>query len=244
MKQVIAIFNREFRSYFASPLALIFICIFLMLTGFFTFKLGMFYEQGQADLRPFFVWHPWLYLFIIPAISMRLWAEEKKTGTIELLLTLPLSLFEAMAGKFLAAWLFIGLALSLTFPIVLTVCYLGNPDLGVIFAAYLGSFLMAGSFLSIGMAVSATTNNQVIAFVVSTVICLLFILFGFEPVVNTLLGFFPAKFVELITNLSFPFHFEAIQRGVLDLRDLVYFLSLMLTALYIGVVALDRGKAE
>ena len=159
-----AIFKREFRSYFATPLALVFLTIFLMLSGFFTFKLGGFYEQGQADLRSFFVWHPWLYLFIVPAISMRLWAEERKTGTVELLFTLPVSLFEAMAGKFLAAWAFIGTSLLLTFPMILTVSFLGDPDLGVIFASYVGSFLMAGTYLAIGMCISAATNNQVISF--------------------------------------------------------------------------------
>ena len=239
-----AIFKREFRSYFATPLALVFLTILLMLSGFFTFKLGGFYEQGQADLRSFFVWHPWLYLFIVPAISMRLWAEERKTGTVELLFTLPVSLFEAMAGKFLAAWAFIGTSLLLTFPMILTVSFLGDPDLGVIFASYVGSFLMAGTYLAIGMCISAATNNQVISFVISTAICLVLILLGFEPVVSTLMDFLPEGFVTQLTNLSFPYHFEAIQRGVIDFRDLVYFVSVMLFALIAGTIVLERGKAD
>jgi ABC-2 type transport system permease protein len=236
--------KREFRSYFASPLAIVFLVIFLILNGFFTFKLGGFYELGQADLRAFFMWHPWLYLFIIPAISMRLWAEEKKTGTIELLFTLPVSLFEAMSGKFVAAWFFVGLALLLTFPIVITVNYLGNPDMGVIIAGYIGSFLMAGAFLAIGICVSASTNNQVISFVITTVLCLFLILLGFEPVVALFLKFLPSGLVDQIVNLSFPYHFEMIQRGVLDLSDVIYFISIMLFGLLSGTIILERGKAN
>ena len=239
-----SIFKREFASCFSTPLALVFLAIFLMLSGFFTFKLGGFYDAGQADLRSFFVWHPWLYLFIVPAVSMRLWAEEKKTGTIELLFTLPVSLFEAMAGKFFAAWAFIGISLLLTFPMVMTVGYLGDPDLGVILASYFGSFLMAGTYLAIGICLSAATNNQVIAFVISTTICLVFILLGFEPVVAMLLGLFPETFVNQLTNLSFPYHFEAIQRGVIDFRDIVYFVSVMLFGLLAGTIILDRSKAN
>ncbi len=244
MKAIIPIFKREFSSYFATPIALIFLCVFLMLTGFFTFKVGGFYEQGQADLKAFFIWHPWLYLFIVPAVSMRLWAEEKRSGTDELLLTLPVSLWEAMLGKFLAAWAFIGLALLLTGPMILTVSYLGDPDMGVIIAGYLGSFLMAGAFLAIGICVSAATTNQVVSFVISTAICLMLILLGFDPVVDTLLKIFPEGFVSQLTNLSFPAHFEAIQRGVVELRDLFYFLSLIFIALMSGVVILDRERAE
>ncbi len=239
-----AIVKREFRSYFSTPVAMIFIIVFLLLNGFFTFKLGRFYEQGQADLKSFFLWHPWLYLFIVPAISMRLWAEEKKSGTIELLFTLPVSLFEAVAGKFVAAWLFLGLALALTFPMVFTVEYLGDPDLGVIFASYLGSFFMAGSYLAIGCAVSATTNNQIISFVISTAICLFLILLGFEPVIEMLLGIFPHSFVDQLANLSFPHHFEGIQRGVVDLRDLIYFGTVMVYSLLTCTIVLDRGKAN
>ncbi len=244
MHPTLTVFKREFRSYFATPIALIFLTVFLVLTGFFTFKLGRFYESGQADLRSFFLWHPWLYLFIVPAVSMRLWSEEKKSGTIELLLTLPVTLFQATAGKFLAAWAFLGLSLLLTFPMVLTTMYLGSPDLGVIFVGYLGSFLMAGSYLAIGCAVSAATNSQVISFVISTTICLVLILLGFEPVIEALQALMPEGVVDQLTNLSFPFHFEAIQRGVVDLRDLVYYLLVMLLSLFASAVILERSKAD
>lgn len=244
MNPIISVFKREFRSYFSTPIALIFLTVFLVLNGFFTFKLGRFFESGQADLRAFFLWHPWLYLFIVPAVSMRLWAEEKKSGTIELLMTLPVSLFEATVGKFLAAWAFLALALLLTFPIIITVCYLGQPDLGVIFVGYVGSLFMAGTYLAIGCAVSAATNSQVISFVITTTICLVLILMGFEPVIDALNGIFPLKFVDQLTNLSFPYHFEAIQRGVIDFRDIVYFFSLMLLSLMAGAVILDHSKAE
>lgn len=243
-KLFIAIFKRELKSYFATPIALIFLTVFLILNGFFTFKLGNFFEQGQADLRPFFIWHPWLYLFIVPAVSMRLWSEERRSGTIELLLTLPISLFEAMLGKFAAAWAFLGIALILTFPIVLTVNYLGSPDNGVVFAGYVGSFLMAGAFLSIGTAISATTSNQVISFVISTAVCLVLILLGFDPVIKMLYGFFPEGLAAQIVNLSFPYHFEAIQRGVVDLADMVYFLSVTLFSLSSGVIIIERMKAD
>ena len=239
-----AIFKREFASYFSTPIALIFLCVFLMLTGFFSFKLGRLYEQGEADLRAFFIWHPWLYLFIVPAVSMRLWAEERKSGTIELLLTLPVSLRSAVLGKFLAAWAFIGLALVLTFPIVLAVAYLGDPDYGVVLTGYIGSFLMAGTFLAIGSAISAATNNQVISFVITTTICLILILLGHDPVVETLQSLLPVAAVDQLTNLSFPYHFEAIYRGVVDLRDLLFFFLLMGLGLTSTGIILDRFKAD
>lgn len=244
MKQVGTVWRRELHSYLATPIAVVFVVVFLILNGFFTFKMGRFFDSGQADLRPFFVWHPWLYLFIVPAISMRLWAEERKSGTIEMLLTLPVSLGEAMLGKFLAAWTFVAVALLLTFPIVLTVSYLGDPDLGVVLVGYLGSLLMAGTFLAIGCMISAATANQVISFVVTTVICLFLILIGFEPVIDSLLRIFPAGVVDQVKNLSFPFHFEALQRGVVDLRDVIYFLSLMLFSMVAGAMILERKKAD
>ena len=239
-----SIIKRELKSYFATPIALIFLVVFLILSGFFTFKLGRFYEQEQADLRAFFAWHPWLYLLIVPAISMRLWAEERRSGTIELLLTLPVSIAEAMVGKFIAAWLFIALSLVLTFPMILTVSYLGEPDIGVIFAGYIGSFLMAGAFLGVGCAISALTSNQVISFVISTAILLSLILLGFEPVVNMLTDIFPAGFVNQIINLSFPYHFEAIQRGVVNLADMAYFISVVFFSLASGMIIIDRKKAD
>jgi ABC-2 type transport system permease protein len=242
VQQTGAIFRRELKSYISTPIALICTIVFLVLTGFFTFKLGKFFETGQADLRAFFLWHPWLYLFIVPALSMRLWAEEKRTGTIELLLTLPVTRTEAMIGKFLAAWVVIGAALLLTFPIILTVSYLGQPDMGVIVASYLGSFLMAGAYLAIGCAVSAATSNQIISFVMTTFLCLFFILLGFEPVVDMLADVLPGVFVDQITNMSFPYHFDAIQRGVIDLRDIIYFTVCIAVSLFSGIIVLERNQ--
>lgn len=244
MKPYLIVAEREIRSYFSTPIALIFLTVFLILCGVFTFKLGGFYEMGQCDLGSFFAWHPWLYLFIIPAISMRLWAEERRTGTIEFLLTLPVTITDAMIGKFLASWLFIGLALFLTFPLVLSVTYLGNPDLGIITASYIGSFLMAGAFLAIGCAVSASTSNQVISFVLSTAVCLMLILLGFDPVMNAFTKFLPQGLANSIINLSFPYHYEAIQRGVLDISDIVFFSTLIFLSLYSGIIIIDRKKAE
>jgi ABC-2 type transport system permease protein len=243
-KAFYAVYKRELRSYFATPIALIFLCVFLILSGFFTFKMGGFYDQGQADLRSFFMWHPWLYLFIVPAISMRLWAEERKSGTIEFLLTLPVSLFEASLAKFLAGWTFLGLSLLFTFPMVLTVGFLGRPDYGVIVASYIGSFLMAGAFLAIGCAVSALSDSQVVSFVISTTICLVFILIGFDPVIATMLDIFPNRLVEQLTAVSFPAHFESIQRGVLEVTDLIYFATLILYALFAGMIIIERKKAD
>ncbi len=239
-----SIFRREFKSYFATPIAIIFLTVFLVLTGFFTFKFSDFYEQGHAWLGPFFVWHPWLYLFLAPAVSMRLWSEERERGTIELLLTLPISLFEAMIGKFLAAWAFVGLALALTFPMILTVNYLGDPDMGVIIGGYLGSFLMAGTFLSIGCAVSASNSNQIVSFVVTTALCLLLILLGFEPVIQSLLEVFPNWIVDEMANLSIPYHFESVQRGVIDFRDIIYFVTVILLSQFAGAILIERKKAD
>lgn len=243
-RMITVICRRELVSYFATPIALIFLTVFLVLNGLFTFKIQGFFEQGQADLRGFFVWHTWLYLFIVPAISMRLWAEERRSGSIELLLTLPVTIAEAMIGKFLAAWLFIGLALLLTFPMVITVLYLGNPDLGAIFAGYLGSFLMAGAFLAIGICVSAATSNQVISFVVATTISLVFVLLGFQPVIDIVGSILPGNLGSELVNLSFPYHFEGIQRGVITFSDIIYFVSLICFGLAAGVVIVDRKKAD
>ncbi len=192
MNHVKTLFQRELAAYFATPLAVVFIVIYLALTGVFTFYLGNFYERGQADLQPFFTFHPWLYLLLVPAIAMRLWAEERKSGTIELLLTLPVTMWQAVLGKFLAAWVFLGIALALTFPMWLTVAYLGAPDHGVIVASYIGSWLMAGAYLSVGACISALTKNQVIAFVATLVVCLLFTLAGFPLVLDAFSGWAPA----------------------------------------------------
>ena len=244
MHNVAVIFRREFASYFATPLAFVFIVIFLVLAGAFTFYLGGFYERGQADLAPFFNFHPWLYLFLIPALSMRLWAEERKSGTIELLMTLPVTLWQAVVGKFLAAWCFAGLALALTFPIWITVNYLGNPDNGAIAAAYAGSFLMAGGFLAIGSCLSAATRNQVIAFILTVVVCFAFLLSGFPLVLGFFSGWAPQALVDAIASLSFMTHFASISKGVIDLRDIVYFGTLIVAWLVANAIVLDMKKAD
>ncbi len=244
MNNTLAIFKRELGAYFSTPVAYVFIVIFLFLTGIFTFYMGNFYERNQADLEPFFGFHPWLYLFLIPAISMRLWSEERKTGTVELLMTLPVSLGEAVAGKFLAAWCFTAIALALTFPIWITVNYLGNPDNTVILAGYIGSLLMAGGFLSIGSCISALTKNQVIAFVISVVICFLFILSGFPLVIDFFSSWAPQAIVNVISSFSFLTHFESIKKGVIDIRDLVFFASLIAFWLYANVLVIDLKKAS
>ena len=243
MKNIKAIMKRELYGYFTTPVAYVFIVIFLFMSGIFTFYIGAFYERGQADLEPFFRFHPWLYLFLIPAIGMRLWSEERKSGTVELLMTLPVSLPEAVIGKFLAAWIFSGVALILTFPMWITVNYLGNPDNTVILASYIGSFLMAGGFLAIGSCISALTKSQVIAFVISVVICFLFILSGFPMVLDFFTGWAPQALVDAIASLSFLTHFNSIQKGVIDLRDIIYFAALIVFWLYANVVTMEAAKA-
>ncbi|PJE77861.1 hypothetical protein CI610_03209 [invertebrate metagenome] len=244
MNATMIIFRRELGSYFATPLAYVFIVIFLMLTGVFTFYIGHFYEQRQADLNAFFTFHPWLYLFLIPSISMGLWAEERKGGTLELLLTLPVKLQYAVVGKFLAAWVFSGIALVLTFPVWLTVKYLGNPDNGVIFAGYLGSWLMAGGFLAVGSCMSAATRNSVIAFIMTVVVCFLFVVAGFPLVLDAFQSWAPQWFVDGIASLSFMTHFEAISKGVLDLRDILYFLIMIIAWLMATAIVIDMKKAD
>jgi len=239
-----AVLRRELRSYFVTPVAYVFLVIFLVLAGILTFYVGDFYERGQADLQPFFVMHPWLYLILVPAITMRMWAEEAKGGTLELLLTLPLTLWQAMLGKFLAAWLFIGLALALTFPIWITVNYLGSPDNGVILAGYLGSWLMAGTFIAIGACLSALTRNQVVAFILTALVCVLLILVGQPQVLDFFQGALPRRLVNAVAHLSMLRHFEAISRGVLDVRDLVYFLFSTLGWLIAGVLLLDLKRTR
>jgi len=239
----LTIFKRELASYFSTPLAYVFIVIFLMLSGALTFFLGGWFERGQADLLPFFGFHPWLYLFLVPAIAMRLWAEERKAGTIELLLTLPITEFQAVLGKFLAAWVFIGLALALTFPMWFSVNYLGSPDNGVIAAAYLGSWLMAGAFLAVGSCMSAATNNQVIAFILSVVVCFLFILAGFTLVFDVFKDWAPLPMLDAIASLSFLSHFQAISRGVLDLRDIAFFIVMIGAWLFATAIVIDIKKA-
>jgi ABC-2 type transport system permease protein len=237
-----AVLRRELRSYFVTPVAYVFLVIFLVLAGILTFYVGDFYERGQADLQPFFMMHPWLYLILVPAITMRMWAEETKGGTLELLLTLPMTLWQAMLGKFLAAWLFIGLALALTFPIWITVNYLGSPDNGVILASYLGSWLMAGTFIAIGACLSALTRSQVVAFILTALVCVLLILVGQPQVLDFFSGALPRKLINAVAHLSMLRHFEAIARGVLDVRDLLYFLLSMVSWLLAGVLLLDLKR--
>jgi ABC-2 type transport system permease protein len=244
MRNIGIIFRREFAAYFATPLAFVFIIIFLVLAGSFAFYVGGFYERGQADLAPFFNFHAWLYLFLIPAISMRLWAEERKSGSIELLMTLPVTLWQAVLGKYLAAWAFAGLALALTFPLWLTVNYLGKPDNGAILAGYIGSLLMAGGFLAIGACLSAATRNQVIAFILTVVVCFAFLLSGFPMILNLFQGWAPQVLTDAIASFSFMTHFTAISKGVIDLRDLVYFGTLIVFWLIANAIVLDMKKAD
>ena len=244
MHNVRIIFRREFASFFATPLALVFTIIFLVFTGVFTFFLRNFYRSGQADLQPFFVDHPWLFLFLMPALSMGLWSEERKSGTIELLMTLPITLWQAVVGKFLAAWSFAGLTLLLTFPIWITTNYLGDPDNGVIIAAYFGSFLMTGGFLAVGCCLSAASRSQVIAFIFTVVACFLLLLCGFTPLVNAMEGLLPQALVDAIASLSFLTHFASITKGVIDLRDLLYFGSLIAVSLAATAIVLDMKKAN
>jgi ABC-2 type transport system permease protein len=235
--------RRELAGYFATPVAYVFIVIFLMLAGALTFTLGGFFARGQADLGPFFTFVPWLFLFLVPAITMRLWAEERRLGTIELLLTLPLPQWQAVLGKFLAAWAFCAIALALTFPLVLTVNYLGEPDNGVIAAGYLGCLLVAGAYLAVGAAMSAMTKNQVIAFVLAVAVCFLFAAAG-SPVVTEFLSQRVPALAELARALSITERFNNFTRGVIALRDVVFFLSLMGFFLFANAVVIDHRKAD
>jgi gliding motility-associated transport system permease protein len=244
MHAILTIGRRELSAYFASPLAYVFIIIFLALAGGLTFYLGAWLERGQADLQAFFNWHPWLYLFLVPAVGMRLWAEERKTGTIEFLMTQPVTTLQAVLGKFLAAWLFVGIALVLTFPLWLTVNYLGSPDNGVILAGYIGSWLMAGGLLAISAAVSALSKNQVIAFVLAAAICFLFLMSGLEMVQAFFRAWAPEALVQTIAGLSLLTSFEGITQGVIDLRDLVLFGSLIVVALFINVTLIELNKGS
>jgi ABC-2 type transport system permease protein len=236
--------KRELGGYFSSPVAYVFIVIFLLLTGFFTFMAGGFFERGEASLVSFFLWHPWLYLFLVPAVGMRLWSEERRMGTIELLLTMPITTWQAIVGKFLASWLFLALALLLTFPVIMTVNYLGNPDNGVIFAGYVGSLLMAGSYLAISCMTSALTRNQVISFILSVVGCLFLILAGWPPITRLLDQVSESpRLVEAVAAFSVMTHFEGFQRGVIDSRDVVFFLALIVFSLFTTSVIIRSHRA-
>lgn len=244
MKQLPIIFKREFTSFFATPLAYVFLLIFLVLSSVFTFYLGGFYESGQANLNPFFNFHPWLYLFLVPALAMRMWAEERKSGTIELLMTLPITRFESVVGKFLAAWVFAGIALLLTFPMVLTVNYLGDPDNGAILTGYVGSWLLVGAYLSVGSCMSALAKNQVIAFILTVSLCFLFVVSGFSLVLDAFNGWAPQWLLDVVASFSFLTRFQAISKGVIDVRDLLYFLSFIAAWLMATAVVIDLKKAD
>ena len=244
MRNIAIITKRELAAYFATPLAYIFIVIFLVLAGALTFFMGGLLQRGQADLQPFFTFHPWLYLFLVPALSMWLWAEERRSGTIELFLTLPVRMIDAVLGKFLAAWAFTGIALALTFPLWVTVNVLGDPDNGVILASYIGSLLMAGAFLAVGAMISATTKNQVIAFVVTTAVLFGFTLAGTELVLGSVRGWAPAIVVDIVASFGFLSHFQSISRGVIDLRDAIFFGGVIAAALCANALIVDLKKAE
>lgn len=242
-RHILSIAKREVTGYFASPVAYVFIVIFLLLAGFFTFMVAGFFGRGQANLLAFFAWHPWLYLFLVPAVGMRMWSEERRLGTIELLLTMPITPWQAIVGKFLASWLVLALALALTFPIVITVNYLGNPDNGVILASYIGSLLLCGAYLSISAMTSAMTRNQVVSFIVSVVLCLFLILAGWPPVTNLLTEWASPWLVETIAAFSVMTHFESIQKGVIDSRDVVFFLSVIAFCLFTTSVIIRAHRA-
>ena len=236
------VFRRELKSYFEAPVAYVFMIVFLVLLGFLTFSVTRFYERGVADLQPFFFWHPWVYLLLVPAATMGLWAEERRSGTIELLLTMPITLLQAIVGKFLAAWVFILIGLALTFPIVITASYLGSPDAGVVFCGYVGSALLAGAYVAVGMLTSSFTHSQVIGFVLSLLLCTLLLFAGWEPIIGYFVQWAPNWLVEGIAAFSFMPHFEAIQRGVLDVTDIAYYVSVMVFMILATHLVLENRK--
>ena len=243
--KVKTVFGREFKSYFDSPVAYVFLVAFLVLVGFLTFGVAMFYERRQADLTPFFFWHPWVYLLLVPAATMGLWAEERRNGTIELLLTLPVTLWEALIGKFLAAWAFIGIALALTFPIVCTAAWLGSPDCGAVFCGYLGSFLLAGAATAIGVFASSLSRSQVIGFVIALAITFLMLIIGFDPMVNAVANWgVPSGIVNAVANCSLLQHFESMRRGVVDFADIGYYAGVIVFMLAAAQVVTDSRKAS
>ena len=238
MRNIVVIAKRELGSYFGSPVAYVFLVIFPLLTGFFTFTAGQFFERGEASLGAFFGWHPWLYLVLVPAVGMRLWAEERRAGTLELLMTMPITPWQAILGKFFASWIFIGIALGLTFPVVVTANVLGSPDNGMIFAGYLGSLFLAGAYLALTCMTSAMTRNQVVAFILSVVACLFLILAGFNPVTDLLVRWASPAFIDTVAAFSVVTHFDGFQKGVIDSRDLAYFLSVIGFSLFATSIVL------
>lgn len=242
-RHIKTIAKRELAGYFTSPVAYVFLVIFLLMTGFFTFTAGAFFERGEASLSAFFGWHPWVYLVLVPAAGMRLWSEERRSGTIELLLTMPITAWQAILGKFLASWIFLAIALALTFPVILTVNFLGSPDNGMIFAGYLGSLFLSGAYLAISCMTSAMTRNQVIAFILSVVICLFFILAGFNPVTDLMTRWASPALVETVAAFSVITHYDGFQKGVIDVKDLAFFLSVIGFALFATSVIIRGHRA-
>ena len=243
IRNIKTIAKRELAGYFSSPVAFVFIVIFLLLSGFFTFMVAGFFQRAEANLMPFFTWHPWLYLFLVPAVGMRMWSDERRLGTIELLLTMPITPWQAIMGKFLASWAVLALALALTFPVVWTVNYLGSPDNGVILAGYIGSLLMAGAYLAISAMTSAMTRNQVVSFIVAVVLSLFLILCGWPPVTDMLVQWAKPWFVDAVAAFSVMTHFESIQKGVIDSRDILYFLSVIVFSLFTTGVIIRAHRA-
>ena len=243
LRNIKTIAKREVAGYFSSPVAFVFIVIFLLLSGFFTFMVAGFFDRGEANLMPFFTWHPWLYLFLVPAVGMRMWSDERRLGTIELLLTMPVTPWQAIVGKFLASWIVLALALALTFPVVWTVNYLGSPDNGVILGGYIGSLLMAGAYLAISSMTSAMTRNQVVSFIVAVVLSLFLILCGWPPVTDMLVQWAKPWLVDGVAAFSVMTHFESIQKGVLDSRDILYFLSVIVFSLFTTGVIIRAHRA-
>lgn len=244
MKHLWAIFRRELSSYFAGPMAVVFMTVFVLAIGILTFSIGGWFEAEQANLSAFFLFHPWVYLFFLPAMSMRLWAEERRNGSIELLLTLPIALSHIVMGKFLAAWAMAGVALTLTFPIWISVNYLGAPDNGVILASYVGSFLLAGGYLALGSVLSAVTRNQIIAFILTVALSFVLTISGLPMVLETLRLVLPNAIIDGIASISFLVHFRAITNGVIDGRDIVFFTSVIVISLMLTAIIVDVKKAE
>jgi ABC-2 type transport system permease protein len=235
--------KRELGGYFTSPVAYVFIVIFLLMTGLFTFMIGRILERGEASLYWFFYWHPWLYLVLVPAVGMGVWAEERRLGTIELLLTMPITAWQAIIGKFLAAWIFLGVALFLTFPVVISVNYLGNPDNGVILCGYIGSLLLGGAYLAISTMTSAMTRNQVVSFILSVVICLFLILCGFPPVTDLIQNYLPQVIIDIVASFSVMPHFDSFKRGLLDFRDVIFFVSIIVFGLFTTSIIIRNLRA-
>ena len=235
--------RRELAAYFESPVAYVFLVIFLLLAGFFTFTFGGFFERGEASLGAFFAWMPWLFLLLVPAVGMRLWSDERRLGTIELLLTLPVTTWQAILGKFLASWLFLVIALALTFPVVITVNVLGDPDNGVIACGYVGSVLLAGAYLALSCMTSALARSQVISFIIAIMLCLILILVGFNPVTDLLARWASPSVVESVAGFSVLTHFDGLQKGVIDTRDVLYFLSVIAFALFTTDVIIRSHRA-